>query len=144
ADRRSNVDPVRRLVTGTEAIILRVPRRDAEKNIVSGKELDIAAGAELVCACGKADQPGASVDLGKVLAHVRRGNSHGACAIRIQRHAYACSAMCQGGCGTREESLDLDVVHFLRDFPAFEAVSNVGRDSLSEVILQKEGVCRPL
>ena len=144
ADRRSNIDPVRRLVTGAEAVILRVARRDAEENIVSGKELDIAAGAELVCACGKADQPGASVDLGKVFTSVSASTATVHVPSGFSGCTDACSAVGQGRCGTREESLDLGVVNSLRDFPALKAVSNVRRDSLGEVIFQKEGIGRPL
>src|SRR6476619_4067957 len=122
-------------------------RRDAEENIVSGKELDIAACAELVCASSKADQSGTSVDLSKVFTGIGSLNSDGACAIRIQRMGNGRSASAtvrEGRCGSRIESLDLDVVHSLRDFPALKAIAHMGRDALGEVILQKESIGRTL
>src|SRR5438270_5675693 len=94
---------------------------DAEEHIVSGKEFDIGACAELICASGKAEQSGMTVDLGKIFTYIRRGNSYGACAVRIQWLTDACSAPGQGRRGSREESLYLDVVNSLRDFPALKA-----------------------
>jgi hypothetical protein len=105
ANRRPNIDPVCRFVIGAEMVILRVARRDAEENIVSRKELDIAAHTELLRSSGKAEQPGASIDLGKVFTRVCSRNGHGARAVRIQRLTNACSAPGQGRRGPREESL---------------------------------------
>ena len=144
ANCRPYIDPVCRLVTGAEAVILRVARSNAEEDIVSRKELDITAQAELVCASGKAEQPCMTVDLGKVFASVGGLNSDGACPVRIQWHTDACSAVGQGRCGTREESLDLCVVNPLRNFPALKTISHVRSNALGEVVFQKEGIGRPL
>src|SRR5579864_981640 len=148
ADRRAKAGPIGRLVVGADAVILRVARGDAEKSIVGGEEFGVRAHAELAGgARGEADQSGMTIDLNKILTHVGSINLHGAGAVRIKRMGHgrsACATVGQGRSGTGEESLNLGVIDSLRDFPALKAITHMSGDLFGEVILQHEGVARPL